>query len=816
MRATVAVALPTKEAFHYVLPARLAAHATIGLRVLIPFRNRKEIGYILETTPYVAGAGTKEIKEIKEIEDILDEEPLFHAGVVPLFKWMADYYRYPIGRLIQSALPGSLRITHFRAARITASGLRALEHLPAQSEARRALAWIEAHPGRRIPKGLPVDLNWQKRGWIVVEHVSEGRRALPKMRKYVRPREGQCLESLLREQAALLRAKNEVEFLQTLFGSHGMPKAELAGRFGNGAYLTKKWLQKGFLEEYSVIAPREPSQEIIAPPPPPRQLHQQQERVLRACQRRLEEGRFATCLLHGVTGSGKTEVYYRAIEHAARLGRQSILMVPEIALAVYMESVFRSRLGEKVAIYHSGLSGGEKSYQWSRMAKGEVDLVIGARSALFAPVPRLGLIIVDEEHDSSYKQEEAPRYQARDAAVVRAKMEQALVILGSGTPSVQSYHNAVTGRYEHLVMPERIEQRPLPDFQVMDMKSLADKQKRNGLISPQLRAALDDELLRGRQAILFLNRRGFDRLHLCRACGHAIRCRNCDLAMVYHLQKSCLVCHYCGLQSTAGHKCPACGGQSVGNYGFGTEKLEQELVALYPDRNVARMDRDSTRRKGQAIQILRRFSEHKIDVLVGTQMITKGYDFPNVTLVGVIAADLSLGFPDFRAAERTYQLLTQVAGRAGRGDQRGRVIVQTFNPEHYAISSAREYDFASFYEKEKALRVQLGYPPFAYLACLRLQGNNQDVTADKACQVGQGIEGILERWPKRGREIQVLGPVEAPITKLKGKYRWQILVKSKQAGLLHKFLDRVEGMARKSLRSSGVSMVVDVDPYQML
>ena len=491
-------------------------------------------------------------------------------------------------------------------------------------------------------------------------------------------------------------------------------------------------------------------------------------------------------------------------------------MVPEIALAVYMESLFRSRLGEKVAIYHSGLSGGEKSYQWSRMAKGEVDLVIGARSALFAPLPRLGLIIVDEEHDSSYKQEEAPRYQARDAAVVRAKIEQALVILGSGTPSVQSYHNAVTGKYEHLVMPERIEKRSLPDFQVMDMKSLSDKQKRNGLISPQLRAALDDELAQGRQAILFLNRRGFDRLHLCRACGHAIRCRNCDLAMVYHLQKSCLVCHYCGLQSTAGHKCPACGGQSVGNYGFGTEKLEQELVTLYPGKNVARMDRDSTRRKGQALKILRRFSECKIDVLVGTQMITKGYDFPNVTLVGVIAADLSLGFPDFRAAERTYQLLTQVAGRAGRGDQKGRVIVQTFNPEHYAISSARTYDFASFYEKEKALRVQLGYPPFSYLACLRLQGNNQEVTAEKAGQVGQGIERILERWPKRGREIQVLGPVEAPITKLKGKYRWQLLVKCKQAGLLHKFLDRVEGLTRKSLRSSGVSMVLDVDPYQML
>ncbi len=813
LMATVAVALPAKEAFHYLLPPPLAPRARIGLRVLVPFRNRKVIGYILETAPYPAGADTR---EIKEIEEFLDEEPLFHAGIVPLFQWMAHYYRYPIGRLIQSALPGSLRISHFKAARVTAKGLRAMDHLPGQSEARRALAWIKAHPGRRIPKGLAIDRDWQRQGWIVVEHVSEGRRARPKTRKYIRVKEGQVLEPLLREQAALLKAKNEVAFLEILLGPAGRPKAELAGRFGNGTYLIKKWIQKGLLEEVPVIVPRDPSQGIIPPPPPPRRLHQQQERVLRACRRRLEEGRFAVCLLHGVTGSGKTEVYYRSIEHAARLGRQSILMVPEIALAVYMDGLFRSRMGEKVAIYHSGLSEGEKTDQWSRIARGEVDLVIGARSALFVPVPRLGLIIVDEEHDSSYKQEEAPRYQARDAAVVRAKMEQALVILGSGTPSVQSYHNAVTGRYERLVMGERIEKRPLPDFEVLDMKSLSDRQKRDGLISPQLRGALDRELARGRQAILFLNRRGFDRLHLCRACGHAVRCRNCDLAMVYHLHRSRLVCHYCGLQLPASHECPACGCQAVGTYGFGTEKLEQELVRLYPAKAVARMDRDSTRRKGLALQILRRFSERKIDILVGTQMITKGYDFPNVTLVGVIAADLSLGFPDFRAAERTFHLLTQVAGRAGRGDQRGRVIVQTFNPEHYAINSAKTYDFASFYAKEKALRAQLGYPPFSYLACLRFQGNNQDVTAEKASQVGEGIARILEKWPKRGREIQILGPVEAPITKLKGKHRWQILAKSKQAGLLHEFLGRVEGMARKSLRCSGVAMIVDVDPYQML
>ena len=449
------------------------------------------------------------------------------------------------------------------------------------------------------------------------------------------------------------------------------------------------------------------------------------------------------------------------------------------------------------------------------MARGDVDLVIGARSALFAPLPRLGLIVVDEEHDFSYKQEEGPRYQGRDAAVVRGKMEKALVILGSGTPSIQSYHNALSGRYRLLAMPERVERRPLPPVEIIDMKDRAEDTG-SGIISAPLKAALDDHLARGRQVMLFLNRRGFHRVYLCRQCGEPLRCQNCDLTLIYHLEENRLACHYCGFHVRPDGVCPSCKREGMRAYGFGTERLEHELKGLYPDVRIARMDRDSTRRKGQTFQLLKRFSEHRVDVLVGTQMITKGYDFPNVTLVGVIAADFSLGFPDFRASERTFQILSQVAGRAGRGDQIGKVIIQTFNPEHYAITAARDHDYDLFYRREVVLRRQLSYPPFAYLAGLRLQGNNREETARAARRLGRDMTDILARWPKRGKEIQVLGPTEAPLAKLKGKYRWQILVKGKGTGLLHYFLREVEERSKGLLRSTGVSLIMDVDPYQML
>jgi len=367
-------------------------------------------------------------------------------------------------------------------------------------------------------------------------------------------------------------------------------------------------------------------------------------------------------------------------------------------------------------------------------------------------------------------------------------------------------------------MPDRVEKRPPPDVEIVDMKTLEGKGKQSGdeILSPKLREALDQNLRAGNQTILFLNRRGFHSLFLCRSCGKPIRCPNCDVALTYHLMGHQLKCHYCGFYSGTQIKCPSCGRGELKSYGFGTEKLEQTLTELFPTARIARLDTDTTRKKGQALQILREFSDYKTDILVGTQMITKGYDFPKVTLVGVIAADLSLGFPDFRAGERTFQMLSQVAGRSGRGSQRGRVIIQTFNPDHYALITATAHDYQSFFEKENDLRKQLSYPPFSHLACLRLLGNSKGKTTDAAQRLSLGIRDILAKWPKRGKEIMVLGPVEAPISKIKGKFRWQILLKSESSSLLHHLLGRIEKSARKDLKSAGVHLILDVDPYQML
>ncbi|MFH1243714.1 MAG: primosomal protein N' [Pseudomonadota bacterium] len=806
----IAVNVPVKGTFYYSVPEGLVSRAKVGCSALVPFKSRKVTGYILE------GIEGDYDKELREILDVIDPEPLFPETLVPFLEWMARYYVHPIGRVIQSALPGGLNLISYKAASLTEEGIRALNRLDSQSEEKRLLSWVKDHPHRRLTWPIHKAYGLQKKGWLVIEDRISNRRAGPLIRKLVRPREGIDLQGYISEKAESLRATNELQFLETVFNSKGILLSKLTGMFANGSYLVDKWVKKGVLECYRGRVYRNPAGEIIFPSPVPHSLYGQQELVLDHIKASLDKRGFSSCLLYGVTGSGKTEVYCRATEHAIGSGRQAIVMAPEISLAVYLEGIFRSRLGDRIAIYHSGLSLGERYDQWMRMARGEVDVVVGARSALFSPLAKLGLIIVDEEHDSAYKQDRDPRYNARDAAVVRAKMEKALVILGSGTPSVQSFHNGISGRYHLLSMPERIEKRPLPDVEIVDMKTTGDTRPKGEMISPRLKEALEQNLTDRNQSMLFLNRRGFNRLYLCRSCGQSIRCPNCDVALVFHLEENRLQCHYCGYYSEARTKCPSCGNEGLRAYGFGTEKLEHELRDLFTEARIARMDADSTRRKGSALRILKGFSEQEIDILVGTQMITKGYDFPNVTLVGVIAADLSLGFPDFRAGERTFQILSQVSGRAGRGYQRGRVIIQTFNPDHYAICTATAHDYGSFFKEERQLREQLGYPPFSHLACLTLRGNGEEKTEEAAQQLNQAIRGTLAKWPRRGKEILVLGPAEAPVYRLKGKYRWQILVKSKSISLIHHLLSRVEHLKKKAFQSRGVSLILDVDPYQMI
>ena len=806
----VAVTLPVEETYLYLVPRDLEPGVKVGCRVEVPFGKRKVTGYILEQE------APAEDKDLKEISRVLDAEPLFHRSLVPFFQWMSEYYLYPLGRLIQSALPGGLNIRPYRAATLTAKGEDALPLLPGRSEERRLLAWVRDHPGKRAPFPLDRLYAFEKRGWLVLEERMTKRRGGPLIKRFVKPKEGVALKDLAEQDPRSLKAKNETAFLEAVFSSQGILSEELSSRFANGSYLLRKWLRKGILETYQASVLRDPAGNVILPYPPPKELYAQQRAALDAVKKQLARGTFSTFLLHGVTGSGKTEVYCQAARHVMDLGLQAILLVPEIALAIYMEGILRSRLGDRLAVYHSGLSEGERYDQWMKMTRGEVPLVIGARSALFAPFPNLGLVIVDEEHDPAYKQEEGARYQARDAAVVRGKLANASVLLGSGTPSVQSYYNASRERYTLLTMPERVAQSPLPEVQVIDMKDFSSEGKDEEILSPMLRGALEAATASGKQAILFLNRRGFHRVHLCRSCGKPVRCPNCEVSLTYHLKENRLACHYCGFHCPPQTLCPACGRESLRSYGFGTERLETELKSLFPRLRLARMDRDSIRRKGHTFELLRKFGRREIDVLVGTQMVTKGYDFPDVTLVGVIGADFSLGFPDFRAGERTFQLLSQVAGRAGRGEDTGRVMIQTFYPDHYAVTTARDRDYLTFFQKEIELREQLGYPPFSYLVCLRLQGNHKQKTEEMARGMAERMIQVTGSWPKRGKDLQVLGPVEAPISKLKGKYRWQIFIRSKGPNVLHVFLKKVGGNLKRMLRGSGVSLTVDIDPYQML
>jgi primosomal protein N' (replication factor Y) len=805
----IAVTLPVKKTFYYAAPKALDPVVEIGCRVTVPFKGRKVTGYILEKSLLNGHP------DLKEISEVLDDEPLFYPQTVPFFEWVADYYVHPIGKVIQAVLPGGLNKKIFKTASLTETGLEALLRLPSHYEEVKILTWIKDNPDKRLPWPFSKVEPLKKRGWLAIKD-GEGRRPTgPLVRRFVRLKQGAGPETLPVQRQSSARSKNEIEFLEAVGNGSAVLLSALASRFSNAARLVNKWVKTGMIETGMMTVYRNPAGEIITQGPPPLDLYDQQVKVLSDIRRCLDKKTFSTCLLHGVTGSGKTEVYLRAIEHALGLGGQAILLTPEISLAAYMEGIFRSRLGDRVSIYHSGLSAGERYDQWRRIARGEADLVIGARSALFAPLPRLGLIMVDEEHDSAYKQDSAPRYQGRDAAVVRCKMEKALAILGSGTPSVQSFQNCLSGKYRLLVMPDRVEKRPLPDIEIVDMRPPKDKPFNIAIISRRLKTAIADNLASGNQTLLFLNRRGFHRMYICRSCGRPVSCPNCDVGLTYHLEEDRLVCHYCGFSSGTHMICPSCGYPRLRAYGFGTEKVEQDLKELLPDARIARMDADSTRKKGEAISILKRFSEHKIDILVGTQMITKGYDFPMVTLVGVVAADLSLGFPDFRAGERTFQILSQVAGRAGRGEQRGRVIIQTFNPDHYAIDAATRHDFEMFFNKEKALRAQLGYPPFSRLAFLMLKGNSMEETKEAAHALTRNIGEAIKKWPKRGKEIQVLGPVEALVSKIKGKYRWQILIKGRSASLLQNLLEEVETMSNSFLASRGVSLAIDVDPYQM-
>ena len=793
----VAVNLPVRRTYTYFLPEDFSEKDYTGYAVLVPFGNQRTTGFILGEDEEI-----EEGIEIKPILDILSEGPLFTKKMVRFFEWMSEYYFYPIGQIINSSIPSMLNVNRFFTATITKKGEKAVEELPEDSIERKALLWIKKNPGKRIDLPIRTIQKLKENRWINLRKWIGKKKRWPLMRKFIRLKEGKIEWDDLREEE-----KRIISYLKEV---NEIPVFRLKNEIKNVYYLVRRLEKKGIIESFDAPVYKDLTGQILGPIIVPERLERQQEIALSRIVSSLKKNRFYTYLLFGVTGSGKTEVYIRATQEALSMGKQVIILLPEISLAIYIESILRARLGERVSIYHSRLSEGERYEQWIRMAKGEIDVVVGARSALFSPLPRLGLIIVDEEHDPSYKQENIPYYQARDSAVMRGQIEDAVVVLGSATPSVQSYHNCLQGKYRLILMKKRVDDRPMPEIEIVDMRKETSK-----ILSKRLIEAIKENLKKGNQTILFLNKKGFFRLYICLRCGHPVRCPNCDVSLVYHLREERLRCHYCGYYKEIPKKCDNCGGMRFKAIGFGTERLEKEISELFPDARISRMDADIVRKKGTVPKILGEFVDRKIDILIGTQMVTKGYHFPHVTLVGVIDADISLLFPDFRAAEWTYQLISQVSGRAGRGKEKGNVIIQTHNPYHYSIQAAVKNDYPVFFKREEELRKALKYPPFSYITCLRLQGNKRENVVLSAMNISELLRKTIED-ERLKEKVELLGPIEAPIQKIKGKFRWQIILKTERPYLHTKILRKVEDLIDKMLKPKGVSLILDVDPYYML
>jgi primosomal protein N' (replication factor Y) len=801
----VAVALPVWGTFTYLVPDSLSGASLQGKRVLVPFGQRRVTGYVLEEIE------NKDDKEIKAVSDILDDSPLFPSSMISFFRWISDYYIHPVGEVIKTALPGGLNLYEVSNLYITDIGRESLQNKQPACPEEKILSLLMESPGSikelcvRMKDEVPGSLIYslEQKGWIKKIREIKSAKTKAKTERYVSLRDDMEIPGSL--------SRQKIKIIDTLKSSGEISVKKLRERFPGAARLINSLDKNGYVRVFQKPVYRDPFGETInqdiAPVPT-----LEQDKVISEIAANLGKG-FFSYLLSGVTGSGKTEVYMQLASLAIKKGYSVLVLVPEIALISQMGSRFRARFGECVSILHSGLSSGEKYDQWLRIAAGETSITIGARSAIFAPFKNTGLIIVDEEHDTSYKQDGGLRYNARDLAVVRAKLAGCPVLLGSATPSVQSYYNISKRKISEVRLTKRVEERSLPEISVVDLKESRDLRGIRRYISEELIIGMKETLARNEQILLFLNRRGFAGFPVCGRCGEALKCRNCDISLTLHRAANAYKCHYCGFTRAANSGCTKCSSFEIKPFGLGTEKIEAAVKSLFPAARVARMDSDTTIRKGSTFKILKCLKEKTIDILVGTQMVAKGHDYPGITLVGVICADQSLAFPDFRSGERTFQLLAQVAGRAGRGDSPGKVILQTYNPEHFSIISAKNQDYRPFYEKEILLRKALNYPPFSRMIQIRIYGKDKKKTGDYAKSLGDFCVGFRKEFNLKS--VDILGPVEAPVPKIAGRFRWQILLKGKEIKQLHR-LARTVLVENMQKGSRDVGVIVDVDPYSMM
>ena len=821
----VALPLPVPRTFTYAVPPELRAAARPGARVLVPFGQREKIGWIDRVAP-----APERADRAKPITAVLDAQPSATPNILRLSRWIADYYLAPLGQVLRTALPAGLAdsSTDFiTLAREPAEG----EEL-AQHEAKLA-AWLAGREGpqpvARIRRELAERAWWptirrlEEAGIVRVD--TEGPRVEPPVRTRRVLRIARELPTLLARDEAFGRARRQREAYETLEGLGGRTEAaHLTGQLGFTPEIVRQLAKKGLIEIEDEVVPRDPYAAMPAGEAPRLKPTPAQAGVIRSLVAASRSRKPGTFLLHGVTGSGKTLVYIELLREVVdRQGKAAIVLVPEIALTPQTVGRFKAVFGDRVAVLHSALSDGERYDEWRSLRSGEKRIVVGARSAIFAPLDNLGAVIVDEEHEGSYKQAEAPRYHAREVAVVRSAIEGAVCLLGSATPSLESWANAHGGKYTLLELPERVGGQPLPPIRVVDLRAERKRVKKSTgplqepapvVLSDLLVDSVRERVQRGEQTILLLNRRGYATFVQCRECGLVWHCPQCNVSLTFHRRRARLTCHYCLHEEASPRRCPACGSDDLSFKGVGTEQVERAVEEAFPAARIARMDVDTTMGKWAHHTILGRVERGEVDILLGTQMIAKGLDFPNVTLVGVINADTGINLPDFRATERTFQLLTQVAGRAGRGPKGGEVLIQTSIPNHYAVVAATEHDFVGFAEKEFETRREPSYPPFSRLVNVVVSGLDEKATQEAAVAAADWVSGLLVA--RRVREVALIGPAPCPIDRIRARWRWHFILRSGSVKMLGKvsryFFEKYHVPANKA----ELRIAIDRDPVQLL
>ena len=808
----VAVPVHVFQTFLYELPEQISVAAEIGARVVVPLGRSLITGYIVALHKELPAGVDLTEAEIRSANSLVDSVPVCTAEILEITRWVADYYASPWGEVIKAALPPGISPAVEESIAITEAGQAQLKrNIDASSFQQSILTEIGAGERVAIEKlshlGKPDQITravreLEQAGFVTREKSLGKPSVKTKFQRVVTLASGDIANEKLTE-----GQKRVLEALQTV---SSIPIPELTEKANVAASTVSSLEKRGLLEILSEPVRRDPFQDADREESQQYTLTPAQSSVLEQINQSLLSQSYAAFLLHGVTGSGKTEVYIRAMRKTLELGRSAMMLVPEIALTPIFSRRLRAHFGDQVAIFHSSLQKGERFDEWTRVRNGAARVVIGTRSAVFAPVTNLGLVVIDEEHESSYRQQDSPYYSGRDTAIVRAQKESATVILGSATPSLESFHNARNGKYAYLQLPERIASRPMADATIIDMRNVFARHGKPQVFSDELLEAIRATHERHEQSIILLNRRGYSSFVLCRSCGETIQCPNCDVTLTYHRGDRVMLCHYCNHGQPAPSACPACGKKYIYYVGEGTEKLEELLKELFPDLRIARIDRDTTAHRRRFEKTLFDFSRGQIDMLVGTQILAKGHDFPNVTLVGVVSVDAGLALADFRAAERTFQLITQVAGRAGRGDRPGKVLIQTYHPYHYALRHACAQNYEGFYNEEIVYRRNHSYPPFVALASVLVHGPDLGRVSADALELRKQLDVA-----NSARMCRILGPAPAPLARLKGEHRFQLLIKSGSRRQLRAVADA----AMKAVADGGMntrSVNLEIDPISIM